>query len=125
MKSFFKILRYAGPYWVYALLNVGFNIISVVFSLVSFTLFIPVLQMLFNNLPIPKSAPPLHMEINALKDNFYFYCGQLLQTYGKEKMLIYICLTIVLLFFLKNLFRYLAMYFLAVVRNGVVKRPPE
>jgi subfamily B ATP-binding cassette protein MsbA len=121
MKSFFKILRYAGPYWVYALLNVGFNIISVVFSLVSFTLFIPVLQMLFNNLPIPKSAPPLHMEINALKDNFYFYCGQLLQTYGKEKMLIYICLTIVLLFFLKNLFRYLAMYFLAVVRNGVVK----
>jgi subfamily B ATP-binding cassette protein MsbA len=121
MKSFFKILRYAGPYWVYGLLNVGFNILSVLFSLVSFTLFIPVLQMLFNNLPIPHSAPPMKMEINALKDNFYFYCGRLLEQYGKENMLIYICITIVVLFFLKNLFRYMAMYFLAVVRNGVVK----
>jgi subfamily B ATP-binding cassette protein MsbA len=31
-----------------------------------------------------------------------------------------LCLGIVILFFLKNLFRYLAMYFLAPVRNGVV-----
>ena len=36
-------------------------------------------------------------------------------------MLVYIGATIIVLFFLKNLFRYLAMYFLAVVRNGVVK----
>jgi subfamily B ATP-binding cassette protein MsbA len=36
-------------------------------------------------------------------------------------MLIYIGFVIIILYFLKNLFRYLAMYFLAVVRNGVVK----
>ena len=121
MKSFFKILRYAGPYWVYAMLNVIFNIFSVLFSLVSFGLFIPVLQMLFNNLPIPHSAPPIRMEVDALKDNFYYYCGRLLEKFGSEKLLIYICITIIVLFFLKNLFRYLAMFFLAVVRNGVVK----
>ncbi len=121
MKSFFKILRYAGPYWIYAMLNVVFNILSVFFSLVQFGLFIPVLQMLFNNLPIPHSAPPMRLEIDALKDNFYFYCGRLLEMYGKEQLLVYICITIVVLFFLKNLFRYLAMFFLAVVRNGVVK----
>ncbi len=121
MKRFFKILRYAGPYWVYAMLNVVFNILSVLFSLVQFTLFIPVLQMLFHSMEIPDSAPPMRMEINAIKDNFYYYCGQLLERYGNEKILIYICITIVTLFFLKNLFRYLAMYFLAVVRNGVVK----
>ena len=121
MKRFFKILRYAGPYWVYAMLNVIFNILSVIFSLVSFGLFIPVLQMLFHSMAIPQSAPPLHMEVEALKDNFYYYCGQLLQRYGNEKMLVYIGITIIILYFLKNLFRYLAMYFLAVVRNGVVK----
>jgi len=120
MKSFFKILRYAGPYWVYALLNVVFNILSVLFSLVSFGLFIPVLQMLFHSMAIPKTAPPMTMEIDALKDNFYFYCGQLLERYGNEKMLIYIGITIIVLYFLKNFFRYMAMYFLAVVRNGVV-----
>ena len=88
MKSFFKILRYAGPYWVYAMLNVVFNILSVFFSLVQFGLFIPVLQMLFNNLPIPHSAPPMRLEIDALKDNFYFYCGRLLEMYGKEQLLV-------------------------------------
>jgi len=121
MKSFFKILRYAGPYWVYAMLNVVFNILSVLFSLVSFALFIPVLQMLFHSMAIPRSAPPVKMDLDALRDNFYYYCGQLIQQYGKEKMLVYIGATIIVLFFLKNLFRYLAMYFLAVVRNGVVK----
>jgi len=114
-------MRYAAPYWVYALLNVVFNILSVVFSLVSFGLFIPVLQMLFHQMNIPQVAPPMKMEINALRDNFYYYTGQLLDKYGNELMLIYIGIAIVVLYFLKNLFRYLAMYFLAVVRNGVVK----
>ncbi|MEI7895497.1 MAG: ABC transporter ATP-binding protein [bacterium] len=121
MKSFFKILRYAGPYWVYAMLNVIFNILSVLFSLVSFALFIPVLQMLFHSMVIPHSAPPLRLEIDVLQANFYYYCGQLIEQYGKEKMLVYIGITIIVLYFLKNLFRYLAMYFLAVVRNGVVR----
>ncbi|MDP1623132.1 MAG: ABC transporter ATP-binding protein [Bacteroidales bacterium] len=121
MKSFFKILRYAGPYWVYAMLNVVFNILSVIFSLVSFGLFIPVLQMLFHQMTIPASAPPMRLEIDALRDNFYYYTGQVIERYGNEKMLVYIGITIIILYFLKNLFRYLAMYFLAVVRNGVVK----
>lgn len=121
MKNFFKILRYAGPYWGYALLNVVFNILAVIFSLASFGLFIPVLQMLFHQMEIPQSAPPLRLEIGALRDNFYYFNGQMLERYGNERMLIYIGLLIIILFFLKNLFRYLAMYFLAVVRNGVVK----
>jgi len=121
VKSFLKILRYARPYWAYALLNVIFNVLAVLFSLVSFTLFIPVLQMLFHQIAIPASAPPLHLEINALKDNFYYFTGKMLEQYGNERMLVYICLLIMILYFLKNLFRYFAMYFLAVVRNGVVK----
>lgn len=121
MKSFFKLLRFAGPYWPYALLNVVFNILAVLFSLVSFALFIPVLQMLFHQMEIPTAAPPLTLDMDAVRENFYFYSGQLLKQYGNEKMLVYIGMAIMLLFFLKNLFRYFAMYFLAVVRNGVVK----
>ena len=121
MKSFFKILRFAGPYWVYALLNVIFNILAVLFSLVSFALFIPLLQMLFNQMAIPQSAPPLQLDIDSLRENFYFFSGQMLQKFGNERMLIYIGVAIIVLFFLKNFFRYMAMYFLAVLRNGVVK----
>lgn len=122
VKNFFKILRFAAPYWGYAILNVLFNILAVIFSLVSFTLFIPVLQMLFHQMPIPDSAPPLVMtDMNSVKDNFYYFTGHFIQMHGPEKTLLYICFIIVILFFLKNLFRYMAMYFLAVVRNGVVK----
>ena len=122
MRNFFKILRYAGPYWWYAFLNVLFNIFAVFFSLVSFTLFIPVLQMLFNQMEIPKTAPPLvWTNFNSLKDNFYYESGKMIHIYGNSRILIYIGLIIIILFFLKNFFRYMAMYFLAVVRNGVVK----
>ncbi len=122
MKDFVKILRYAVPYWVYACLNILFNILAVLFSVVSFAVFIPVLQMLFHQMEIPKSAPVLRWsDFNSLKDNFYFHSGKFIQEYGNEKILIYIGLIIIFLYFFKNLFRYLAMYFLAVVRNGVVK----
>ncbi len=121
MRSFFKILRFAGPYKLYAALNVLFNILAVFFSLASFTLFIPILQMLFHQIEIPHSAPELKLTIDSIRDNFYYFTGHLLETYGNEKMLVYIGVLIIVLYFLKNLFRYLAMYFLAVVRNGVVK----
>ena len=39
---------------------------------------------------------------------------------GKIPALTYICVLIIILFFLKNLFRYLAMYFISPIRNGVV-----
>ena len=117
-----KILRYAVPYWVYACLNILFNILAVLFSVVSFAVFIPVLQMLFHQMEIPKSAPVLiWSDFNSLKENFYFHSGKFIQEYGNEKILIYIGVIIIFLYFFKNLFRYLAMYFLAVVRNGVVK----
>ncbi|MEI7982035.1 MAG: ABC transporter ATP-binding protein, partial [Bacteroidota bacterium] len=121
MKSFFRILRFAGPYKAYAALNVLFNILAVIFSLASFTLFIPILQMLFHQIDIPQSAPPLALNIDSIRDNFYVFTGQFLTKYGNEKMLVYIGILIIILYFLKNLFRYLAMYFLAVVRNGVVR----
>ena len=121
MRNFFKILKFAIPYWGYASLNILFNILAVFFSLASFTLFIPVLEMLFHQIQIPKIAPELiWTNFNSLKDNFYYFSGKMIETYGNEKVLIYIGIIIITLYFFKNLFRYMAMYFLAVVRNGVV-----
>jgi len=134
MKNMLKILRYAKPYWLYAVLNIFFNILSVLFSLVSFTMFIPVLQMLFHQVKIPTEAPALDfanihslgdlsrmLSFDSLKDNFYYFFGMMIKDQGEKQMLIYISITVVVLFFLRNVFRYLAMFFLATVRNGVVK----
>jgi len=134
MKNLIRILRYAKPYWLTASLNILFNILSVLFSLVSFTLFIPVLQMLFHQVKIPVSAPVIDLSkadslsqfsqmssFVALKDNFYYFFGMMIKHNGEKQMLVYISVTIIVLFFLRNLFRYLAMFFLATVRNGVVR----
>jgi len=122
MKKFAKILKYAVPYWGYASLNILFNILSVLFSLASFALFIPVLQMLFKTTEIPASKPPFSIfSFESVKENFYFEIGRLIHERGEMQVLMYIAISIVVIFFLKNLFRYLAMFFLAIVRNGAVK----
>lgn len=121
MNKLKNVFKYVIPYWGYAGLNILFNILSVVFSLFSFAFFIPILQMLFQTTQIPDSAPPINWtDFDTLKDNFYFYVGDYISQYGQLNALMYISVVIIILFFFKNLFRYMAMYFLAPIRNGVV-----
>lgn len=127
MKNLIKVLRYAIPYWGNASLNILFNILSVLFSLVSFTLFIPVIDMLFQRTKRPVAPPPLDITNfhtisgDSIRENFYYTFGKMIDLYGEKKMLIYIGFAVIALFFLRNLFRYMAMFFLAEVRNGVVR----
>ncbi len=122
MKSLLNILRYVIPYWGHALLNIVFNILAVIFSLASFALFIPVLQILFKTAEAPEQVADFSWRnMDHLKDQFYYEIGQMVETRGEMDVLLYISVTIVVLFFLKNLFRYMAMFYLAPIRNGVVK----
>ncbi|MCX6235530.1 MAG: ABC transporter ATP-binding protein [Bacteroidetes bacterium] len=122
MKKLIKILHYALSYSGYASLNILFNILSILFSLVSFALFIPILQMLFKTTEIPGTKPPFTLSsFESVKQNFYYEIGRMIHERGEMTVLMYIAISIVVLFFLKNLFRYLGMFFLAPLRNGVVK----
>jgi len=114
-------MRYAKPYWVYAVINIIFNILVILFSLVSFAALIPILQILFKMNPPVTSAPPLAFNQDALMQNINFYVSSMVKDYGELRVLAYVCFILVGLYFLKNLFRYLAMFFIAVLRYGVVK----
>jgi ATP-binding cassette, subfamily B, bacterial MsbA len=114
-------MRYAKPYWVYAVINVIFNIIVILFSLVSFGALIPILQILFKMSKPVTSAPPFAFNQDSIMQNINFYISDLIAKYSEITVLAYICILLVALYFLKNLFRYFAMYFIAVLRNGVVK----
>ena len=114
-------MRYAKPYWVYAVINIICNLLVILFSLVSFAALVPILQILFKMSKPVTSAPPLTFNQDAIMQNLNFYVSQLMQTYGEHRVLGYICIILVALYFLKNLFRYLAMFFIAVLRFGVVK----
>ena len=129
MKNLIKILRYVIPYWGYSLLNVVFNIFSIVFSLASIALFIPVLNILFDTAEVrPESIEPVAFSLKSLdayfdyvKESFYLRIDELIAIEGNMQVLLYVCITVVILYFLRNLFRYLAMFYLAPVRSGVVR----
>ena len=67
--------------------------------------------------------PQLHLTIGSLIDNFYYYLTEMIvdPLRGKIYALVFICVLVVIMFFFKNLCRYLALYFLAPVRNKVVR----
>lgn len=127
MKNLFGVLRYVRGYWRYGILNITFNILHVIFSLFSLTMVIPFLNLLFLSESgkyqeiLTKGAPDLTFNINTAVDSFNYYLANLIVTQGKPAALVTICITVAVLMFLKNLCRYLAMYFLAPIRNGVVK----
>lgn len=122
MKKLLSIFAYVKPYWFYALLNIVFNLLSVIFSLASFAVFIPILNMLFKQQEVPEKAMALDMtNFETIQNNFNFYAGQMIKQHGEHYALLYIALIILLFYFLKNLFRYLAIFCLAPVRNGVVR----
>lgn len=126
MRSIFRILRYAKPYRRYAVLNISLNILSAIFNLLSLLLFIPFLKLLFQD-PSQLASMSLKPDWNAMgfKEFFVKYQDYLMSSYileyGKTGALMFICISIVVLFFLKNLTRFFAMYFMVVIRTGVVR----
>lgn len=92
------------------------------FTVVSIPAIIPFLQVLFERSPEAASTlPQWSWNVETIVVYTQSYFGQLILEHGKETALAYICVGIVLLFFLKNLFRYLSLVVMAPIRNGIVR----
>ncbi|QVY65505.1 ABC transporter ATP-binding protein [Polaribacter sp. Q13] len=124
MNHFKDILKFAKPYKKFALLNVFFNILYAVFNVLSVLGFIPVLGILFGK-EEKVHQKPVYDGISSIYDyvqgSINFSVTNMLDNGGIDKALLFICVLSFSLFFFKNLFRYLASYVLAFLRNGVVK----
>jgi len=123
MNYFRKILRFAGPYRKYGFLNIFFNILYALFSALSYAALIPMLNVLFDKTQQVHTPPKLE-GIGGLKDYFMDYMNyQVTQYSGNDPMkgLILAVGLILFLFLFKNIFNYLAMYFITFLRNGVLK----
>jgi subfamily B ATP-binding cassette protein MsbA len=121
MKKFYRVLAYIKPYWGYAGLNVFFNVLTVVFSLFSFALLIPFLNLLFGINELVTEKPEFGMSTDAFLKYLNYYISDIILNEGKIQALVYICAIILSAFFLRNFARFMAMYFMANVRIGAVK----
>ena len=80
---------------------------------------IPFLGILFGTQEKVYNPPPI-TNIGSLKDNFYAVITNIIDEKGHIEALFFICMLVLITFFLRNLFRYLALYYLIPIRNGVV-----
>lgn len=123
MEYFKKILRFAKPYSKYGYLNIFFNILYALFSALSFAALMPMLNVLFEK-DKQLYVPPKFSGIGDLKNYFMDYMNYQVTLFAaddKMKGLVLVIGLVILLFLLKNLFNYLAMYFITFLRNGVLK----
>ncbi len=121
MKSYLRILAYVKPYWVYAILNVLFNILTILFSLFTFAMLAPFLNLLFEKSQMVTEKPDLSFSSDALIDYLNYWMSQIIISQGKMDALLLICMALLGAFFLRNLARFMSMYFLANVRIGAVR----
>lgn len=119
--SFWRLLSYIRNYKAFITLNIVSNIFTALFTVISIPLLIPFLEVLFDRAKPIQTAPAFQWSIVGLKDYFYFQFGQLIANHGKETALVYVCACILVAFLLKNTFRYLALFFMAPVRNGMIR----
>jgi subfamily B ATP-binding cassette protein MsbA len=82
---------------------------------------IPFLGLLFGTQEKVYEAPPLAFSTSSVKENFYLQITQIIETRGQIDALLFICGLVLIMFLFRNLFRYLALFFLTPIRNGVVR----
>ena len=123
MNYFRQILSFARPYKRFGFLNIFFNILYALFSALSFAALIPMLDVLFDKSSKVYSAPE-YQGIGNIKDYIQDYLNYRVTAYaGEDEMsaLVLVIGLVLSLFLLKNVFNYLAMYFITFLRNGVLK----
>ena len=123
MTYFKKFLRFAGPYKVYAALNIVSNLFYAIFSTLAMISLFPMLKVLFKNTD-PVNEKPVWQGITKAQDyaeNYLNYYVTQQVDEGPQTVLLYMVLLVITMFLIKNFFNYLAMFFITFLRNGIIR----
>ena len=122
MNYFRKIFKYALPFKKYMFLNIFFNILYALFSALSFLSLMPMLEVLFGENKTTFEKPEFE-NLSSFGNNLEEWINYQVSHFSGEDpklALIFVISSIIVLFFLKNFFNYLAMFFITFLRNGVL-----
>ena len=124
MKAFWQILkRYVAPYKGCVAGSVVLNILSAVFNVFSFSLLIPILQILFNAGDLHYELVPWHrgMPLNEVTNNVYYHIARYIGLYGQSRVLLALCLVFIAITLIKVSCYFGAAAVMVPIRTGVVK----
>lgn len=120
MKGILRILSLVKDYKARIIGYTILIVLSSIFSVVSITVAIPFLNIIFDRGDQNKAITEYSGEANGIFEKLIVYVQQLKMLKGEEIALLYVSLAVVFLFFLKNLTRYFALNVLTPVRTGVI-----
>jgi len=122
MSAMLRILKLIVPFKGLALLNMVFNLIQIVAGLFSLALIMPLLDFMFNNNKelLERNLSKKQGGFNEFYTDFINWMTQLVQD-DKRQALLYISIALVLATVIKNISRYLALYYLVILRNKVIQ----
>lgn len=126
MKGIIRILkRFIPPYKKYVFLTFFFNIVTGLLNVISFSVIIPILNILFNAGKnsysfIPWDTPGVPMS-DLVKNNGYWYFSNLIDVYGSSTTLLILAGWLIVTTLLKTGTAYLGSFFTVPIRTGVVR----
>ena len=128
MKEFFQLMRrFVSPYKKYVCWAVVLNILSAVFNVFSFSLLIPILNILFKTNAQEKVYQYMDWEwsVDSLKEtainNFYYYVNQLIDAFGPSTTLLFLGLFLAGMTFLKTACYFGSTAVMVPLRTGIVR----
>ena len=124
MGDFLKMLRrYVAPYTGHLAGSVLLNLFSVIFNVFSFSMIMPILNMLFSLDDKVYRLIPWE-SIHSSKDlinNLYYYVSQFTGTYGASKTLLFLCIFLCVMTVFKTACYFGSSAVMIPIRTGVVK----
>jgi len=115
------LLKYIGPYKLSAAKNILYNILSALFALVSYTLVIPFLKILFSRVEFVPDPGEFIFSIDYLRASGEYYLYQFINSQGETSALLLVCLIVVTASLFKNGFIFLANNSMAYIRSCTVR----
>ncbi len=115
------LLKYLEPYRLAAIRNIIYNILSALFALVSYTLVIPFLKILFNQIePVPYPGE-YHFSMDYFQSLGTYYLNEFILINGETGALLLVILIVIIASLFKNGFVFLANNSMAYIRANTVR----
>ncbi|WP_247236898.1 ABC transporter ATP-binding protein [Telluribacter sp. SYSU D00476] len=127
MKTYWRLLSYARPLRQFIVPFFVTSLLASVFGILNFTLLIPLLNILFNQVSAAEAEqmtrlPEPSASLDYLIDVFNYYFGMIMQQYGRIGALQFVCAIIIASVLMSNVFRYLSARLLESFKVNMVAR---
>ena len=126
MKEFLQLMRrFVSPYKRYIGWAIVLNVLSAIFNVFSFTLLIPILNILFKTGENTQVYHFMEWGSGSLKEvavnNFYYYVTQMIETHGPQMTLLFMGLFLAFMTMLKTSCYFGSSAIMIPLRTGVVR----